>query len=943
MLGALVLAFHPALFLDHEESIGSLKFGALRRFRTGGGTMPTKSKPNCRRLKVYCGRAARWARYLYFMRFGILLWFFPVILVCANCASGPRSLISGIVTPTRWLQYLCVSFFLIASSFVALILVRIVVINGGERFHDKAPACLTRLLADTKVHHEWISTAASQLNTLFVFVYFLVNGKAELVSRMQVVKGFAAGLVLAVIFWYAVNALYYLTYQAHAGAALRAGFGEAAARTMVLPRSWMLLSKDGTGHRRGDVLEDAGITLTIRWISVIFPVHGYRKPPHGNLYEGHYFALVAACGFFALYWVLLPVTAPVPAIRWSCVMLSAHLLVGICVSLLTLLAQPSGPQDASKLRFWKLLLVPAVLIVAGSIPLLYFGDDAERFPIFALVLILVISCSWALGAIAFFADRFRVPVLTLILLTTLVPRLLHWDHGSEEHYLSTATAQTPFNLPTPAAILAQRLELHDDHPLFIVTATGGGIHAAAWTAAVLRKLEIAFAKDPSLHSFHDHVLLMSTVSGGSSGLYTYLRELDPATNSGHADWGRMVTRAQCSSLEAVGWGLVYYDLPKAFVPFASWVWPLSTGTGDLAGSPLGKDRTWALRKAFARNLGDPFCLAFNHPNSFLSLSTLRSSEQQNQVNEDELTIAHLGALNGEFPAFTMNTTTVENGERFLLANYRVPDDLTDLTPDYRARSFLATYGKAANPFDLPLATAAQMSATFPFVSSAARVPQALDDSPAAVHFVDGGYFDNDGTVSAIEFLRYALDSPPAVSCNQKTSASKPSSTESASGTPTCKLRVILIEIRNSGDISPSPDEATTPDHSGGTQKWNFNDEAFAPIVAFWNAGHESVTGRNRVALEVLEKALGDRAEIRHVVISDNYAKDRTQTDPLNWSLTPQQQGEIWGSAAKVSPCYDEVMNWFRKSPDEWNADITLPEDPCVPPESVANARSIGTP
>jgi hypothetical protein len=436
---------------------------------------------------------------------------------------------------------------------------------------------------------------------------------------------------------------------------------------------------------------------------------------------------------------------------------------------------------------------------------------------------------------------------------------------------------------------------------------------------------------------------MSTVSGGSSGLYTYLRELDPATNDGKSDWGRMVTRAQCSSLEAVGWGLVYYDIPKAFVPFASWVWPISSGTSDLTGSPLGKDRTWALRRAFARNLGDPFCLKFGDPNSFIPLSQVRSAEEQNLANENELTITHLSAVSGEFPAFTMNTTTVENGERFLLANYRVPDDLTDLTPDYRARSFLATYSKAANPVDLPLATAAQMSATFPIVSSAARVPQALDDSPAAVHFVDGGYFDNDGTVSAIEFLRYALDSPPAVNCDQKTSAAKPASTKSASGTVPCKLRVILIEIRNSGDFLPSPDEATTPDHSGDTQKWNFNDEALAPILAFWNAGHESVTGRNRVALEVLEKALGDRAQIRHIVISDNYAKDRTQTDPLNWSLTPQQQGEIWGSAKKVGPCYDEVLDWFRKSASQWNTDITSLEATCVPPESVANAQAGGTP
>ena len=77
------------------------------------------------------------------------------------------------------------------------------------------------------------------------------------------------------------------------------------------------------------------------------------------------------------------------------------------------------------------------------------------------------------------------------------------------------------------------------------------------------------------------------------------------------------------------------------------------------------------------------------------------------------------------PAFTMNTTTVEGGNRFLLANYFVPrDNSANPLITKPAYSFLTLYSpNAAVPAnDLPLATAAQMSATFPFVSSAATLP-----------------------------------------------------------------------------------------------------------------------------------------------------------------------------------------------------------------------------
>lgn len=100
------------------------------------------------------------------------------------------------------------------------------------------------------------------------------------------------------------------------------------------------------------------------------------------------------------------------------------------------------------------------------------------------------------------------------------------------------------------------------------------------------------------------------------------------------------------------------------------------------------------------------------------------------------------------PAFSLNTTAEETGGRFLIANYRIDPEKkeSEITP---ADSFLDRLKS-----DLAPSTAARLSANFPYVSLMPR----LEPPAPNFHFGDGGYFDNDGTASAIEFLWYALKS-----------------------------------------------------------------------------------------------------------------------------------------------------------------------------------------
>jgi hypothetical protein len=599
-------------------------------------------------------------------------------------------------------------------------------------------------------------------------------------------------------------------------------------------------------------------------------------------------------------------------------------------------ARPAVMGNLTGSLLWiRIIISAACAVFLLSVILLYSETNVERFPIFATVLILVIALCWFLGGAAFLLDRYRVPVLTLLLLAVVVPRMLHLDRafwtslgaGQEEHYLSITTSTQSAELPTPMQILEARRSA-DGSPLIIVTATGGGLHASAWTAAVLARLERQFG-----YRFHEHLLLASTVSGGSIGLLTYLRELHEGMLDSKPELGlaRMQSAAQCSSLEGVGWGLIYYDLPKAFVPLLPYLVSPSSGDDDLAvtatmGTPIGKDRTWALRKSFDRNLRDRYCKAIwendNNPSADWDPRTDAKNAQPNGLTMRDFVLTASQPANS-YPAITMNTTVVESGERFLLANYKIPDlELEENGPNYRARSFLATFRHPAGErqADLPLATAAQMSATFPYVSSAARAPLSVDKAVNSVHFADGGYYDNDGTASAIEFLRYALGEPPTQSSSATVPKPAPNASQQAPPPATsAPVRILLVEIRNSGDIEGSGSEYE-PDHNGGTTPWNLFDQVGAPLLGFWQAGHESVTARDQSALELLEHANDGKLEVRAVTFADNWSSESVGTDPLNWSLTPRQRKEVQASAdrSELKERYECAKSWFDASQNAWS-------------------------
>jgi len=367
---------------------------------------------------------SRWFRYAYFLRFSLMLWLFAPMLCAANMYD--QTLTSGIIAPETWEQYLCVGFFLVSASFASLILARIVLINGPERWdkgynaeNDARPEWLARFFDSDAGDHELASLLTWQIPNLAVFLYLTINGCRQGVSAGGIIAGLAAGTIVAFFFWWIANAFYYLTFvslplppPAPGAPAPVYALGVNAARTILFPRSWFRLNKVGDPYPGPPTIEQAKTKLPPIKLrgrdNVPAGLEGYGCTANHDfyLYEAHYFATIALVSFFTLYGVIWPLTAPVPAPAMSWIVISGLALIGIgWLYIFWTATANDGTRPISMLIGLSL----GVTVFLGAVIALYCVADAERYPIFATILILVTFAGWSLGGLAFFLDRYRVP------------------------------------------------------------------------------------------------------------------------------------------------------------------------------------------------------------------------------------------------------------------------------------------------------------------------------------------------------------------------------------------------------------------------------------------------------------------------------------------------------------------------------------------------------
>lgn len=872
-----------------------------------------------------------WIKYGYYLRFSLFFWLFPIGFALLDSGFLPLStaaLSRGIWVAEDPSAILCTVFFLFSLGFSSLVTMRVVILNGQERYGDAPPRWLYRMFSGESFYCELISVIVILLPTCFATVYLAVICSSEGVAAGRICAGVFLGIGAATLFWCLLNVSYYLLYRRPGGGNDQDAvcLGVNAARTLLFPRMFFGLAKQGSPLREADRtiegfvvrLLPSTITNLANWLSrshargILREGYFYKKEETCLLYEGHRFSIIAYLGFTALYLLLWPMIAPVPTI-WANVSLAAIVLITIAALVALMSVQKKDKREGTP-TLWIISSSFLVVLFCFMIFWLYFAAYPARFPVLATILLIILFLDWLLCGISFCLDAYRIPAVSVIWLIVFVQIML-MHHPSEEHYfsgnISGAAGDDSEAGVTPRNILEKYLQKPlDGKPLVVITSTGGGIHASAWTTNILFQLEDQLKKSGvRVEEFRGHILLVSAVSGGSVGALYYLRDIKDQVYDGD----RMRIAGVCSSLESIGWGLLYTDLPKAI----SILWGVipSNGADDLGASPIWKDRTWSLRRSFDRNVNDSYCrkhsyLSLQPESSFWNRVRGRLGEPVSaSVNMQDVTLRRMTPRIGSMPAFTMNSTTVDTGERYVLGNYRLPKTKpAESAIAGRPASSLFDIPCGKNILDMPAVTAAQLSATFPLVSSATRAP--MPCGLQAHHFVDGGYYDNDGTASALEFLRYAIDgdSPKAVPLNSERKESLP-------------LRVLLIEIRNS--LDPESAEEYPEKYcnkSSSDYVTGMIGQIGAPLEAFWGAGHTGVTMRNRSALDQFLKAHKGSIELHQIIFDDNAnspvadANGSKVIDPLSWSLTPRQRGEVESSSSPegaLKERYQNAVDWFR--------------------------------
>lgn len=372
-------------------------------------------------------------------------------------------------------------------------------------------------------------------------------------------------------------------------------------------------------------------------------------------------------------------------------------------------------------------------------------DPVSITPLGAGSLVLLTAALWVpIGtALVMLGIRTRFPILTVLFgLGLLLSPIADWNHVIRT--IEGAAALAPRRDAVAGLVewydRVAPLHPQGEVPLFVVATEGGGIRAAYWTAAVLAALEDSYHEDPQHPgnlSFADHLFAISGVSGGSLGAAVFEGLLlhgpaaaDPAERVCPGKDAETMQHEQqtlryaarrvltADALTPTLAGLSQPDLAQRFLP---------------VGFP---DRQQAIEEAWEHG----WSVALDGDDLFAS-GLLRTLESHHDL-----------------PALFFNGTMVETGDRIITSNYRIHPDAGSchgIDPKAPAEP-LCQFRNAFDAFhhlgsDIPFSTSAGMSARFPYVSPAGRLPRDGGDDLAG-HVVDGGYFEVSAAVTAAEIV-----------------------------------------------------------------------------------------------------------------------------------------------------------------------------------------------
>jgi hypothetical protein len=494
------------------------------------------------------------------------------------------------------------------------------------------------------------------------------------------------------------------------------------------------------------------------------------------------------------------------------------------------------------------------------------GSNPEKgeAPVIIYMMALLAIIVPILGTMTFALDLSRFPVILTAICFVAVSYSL-WD---VDYYfqLKPSTVKDRAHRCDFETAVKNRLKFQDNEEkgrtLVVVTASGGGIQAAGWTAQVLAGLQEWLGPD-----FSKSIGLISSVSGGSVGSLFFVDYCEEDGAIAPENLTAVVQDAVQDGLDTVGWGLVYRDL------------------GNIVGLPWLSRCLRCIFKISDRGEA----LEYSWQNTRTGKNSQSQISENTEANSNFVTLDDWGkkALAGKIPIPVFNTTLVEDGRRMLFSPMTFSRTATnpkekDLTLD--SNTLYASH-------DMRAVTAARLSATFPYVSPTSRNPDIGINRN--YHIVDGGYFDNSGIVTAVNWLDNNMD---------------------------MLLGQVKVERLLLLEIEAFATQTFDRDVEG---RGGFLMAFFAPILTLLNVKTASLVIRNQQETDLLIKRY--RSELDEVgmdTVDSNVQYVKVEfppskyNQPLSWKLAPSEKyalEEAWEGVKKL----DSLQNLQRIWDGAW--------------------------
>lgn len=385
------------------------------------------------------------------------------------------------------------------------------------------------------------------------------------------------------------------------------------------------------------------------------------------------------------------------------------------------------PQPIS-LKSAPFAILAASLLLSASLTLAFLASPVALPRLLGALAILQLAlAAWVIFlnfAILFLGHLLRLPALGFVLLI-LVAAVSPFNDNHAVRRLADTVRERPVLAAHFESWSSQRA-MGDPGPLpvVIVASEGGGVRAAYWTAGLLGAIEErSAARGGSSNDFLRHLFALSGVSGGavgSSAFAAMIGQTRPGDLPGCKIDGQAARGWRACGVALFGndylapnlAAMLYADLLQRFLPLRIQAW----------------DRALAMEYAAESDWARLFA---DHPD------TLSDATQA---------LWHGMPGSAATPALFINATFAESGQRVIGSNVRV-DGIT--FPDAHDLYDVAGAKGQRDLREMPLISAIHLSARFPFISPAGTLEA---DGKAFGHVVDGGYFENAGTATALDVL-----------------------------------------------------------------------------------------------------------------------------------------------------------------------------------------------